>query len=70
MSVYLGAIKITNSENAKAFIEYKVKGRNRKKYIYFKTYSDALNFKSMIKKNIRKGVFRETFEDLKVKFLG
>ena len=53
MSVLLGSLKITNAENSKAFIQYKVKGRN--KYIYFKKYSDALNFERLLKKNMKKG---------------
>ena len=68
MSVLLGSLKITNAENSKAFIQYKVKGRN--KYIYFKKYSDALNFERLLKKNMKKGTYRESFEDIKVKFLG
>lgn len=65
MSIFLGAIRNTNVENSKAYVEYKIKGR--KKYVYFKNTSDASNFYNLMRKKIKKGMFREIFEDLKVK---
>jgi hypothetical protein len=67
MSVFLGAIKNTNVENSKAFVEYKVKGKRKR--VYFNSTIDAINFRKLLKKSIRKGIFRENFEDIKIKNL-
>ena len=60
MATLLGAIK-----SSKAYLEYKVKGK--KKRIFFLTTSEAMKYQKQFRKNIRNGVYRETYSDIRVK---
>lgn len=59
MAVLLGAI------SDKAYVEYQVKGK--KKRVFFPSTPKALAFKTLMKKNIRDGVYRETITNIRVK---
>lgn len=61
MATFLGAIKGRD----KAYLQYDVKGK--KKRFFFPSTTEAIRHKNQFLKNIKQGVYRETFSNIIVK---
>lgn len=49
----------------KAYLEYEVKGK--KKRIFFPTTSDAMKYAKKFRKNVKDGLYRETYSNIRIK---
>ena len=58
-------VGIKGTKVDKAYLEYEVKGK--KKRIFFPTASEAMKYAKQFRKNVRDGLYRETYSNIRIK---
>lgn len=58
-------VGIKGTKVDRAYLEYEVKGK--KKRIFFPTTSEAMKYAKQFRKNVRDGLYRETYSNIRIK---